>query len=155
MKYERALLLFCALRLYIVPPSYRTLLDIWKVASKYMTWIITNLKRNVNVKTSWSCYYIVSCPTRLSKIQRSEIYSKYSKFLNFSRHNFPSIYKLNFYCWTVVSLIRLSAPPFLLFQMRNVAANFKVLDIGSDNFDQVCVFYIVLTLYQISPMLLH
>ena len=116
-----------------------------------MTWIITNLKRNVNVKTSWSCYYIVSCPTRLSKIQRSEIYSKYSKFLNFSRHNFPSIYKLNFYCWTVVSLIRLSAPPLLLFQMRNVAANFKVLNIGSDNFDQVCVFYIVLTLYQNQP----
>ena len=53
-----------------------------------------------------------------------------------------------FYCWTVVRLIRLSAPPSFLFQMRNVAANFKVLDIGSDNFDQVCVFYIVLPLYQ-------
>lgn len=53
-----------------------------------------------------------------------------------------------FYCWTVVRLIRLSAPPSFLFQMRNVAANLKVLDIGSDNFDQVCVFYIVLPLYQ-------
>lgn len=32
--------------------------------------------------------------------------------------------------------------------MRNVAANFKVLDIGSHSFDQVCVFFIVFTLNQ-------
>ena len=67
---------------------------------------------------------------------------------NFPGYNFPTIYKMIFYCWTVVRIIRLSAPPSFLFQMRNVAANFKVLDIGSDNFDQVCVFYIVLPLYQ-------
>ena len=76
-----------------------------------------------------------------------------SSSCNFPRHNFPSIYKLIFYCWTVVTLICLSAPTFLLFQMRNVAANFKVLDIGSDNYGQVCVFYIVLTLYHNQPQI--
>ena len=37
--------------------------------------------------------------------------------------------------------------------MRNVAANLKVLDTGQTLFDQVCVFYIVLTLYHNQPQI--